>query len=170
MNEKEIFWMIGTLLILISILIVSVSAFIVVQKSDNVTITINHGILGSIEEGETMLYTPANTSCLNDIISITTTKANVYLHFDTDLNGQSDCYTTYQIVVKVGDTVPDASSNSTGDTTATLTIADPDTSSGVALDKAGDWTFDFEITTTANSVNSDQATRVNITVSADNIS
>ena len=167
--------MLGTLLILTSLLIVSVSAFVYEQASNTVTqtivevatITLNQGTLGNIEEGQTILYTASNTSSLNDIISITTSKANVYLHFDTDLDGQSSNYATYQIVVKVGDTVLGGSSNSTGDTTATLTVASPDTTSGVALDAAGDWTFDFEITTTANSVSSDQATTVNITVSAE---
>jgi Flp pilus assembly protein TadG len=165
----------GTLLIMMSLLIVSVSAFIYEQASNTVTqtivevasITLTQGTLGNIEEGQTILYTPINTSSLNDILSITTSKANVYLHFDTDLEGQSGNYNTYQIVVKVGDTVPGGSSNSTGDTTATLTIASPDTTSGVVLDASGDWTFDFEITTTAGSVSSDQATTVNITVSAE---
>jgi hypothetical protein len=50
-----------------------------------------------------------------------------------------------------------------------LTIANPDINSGVALDAAGDWTFDFEITT-ANSVSTNQATTVNIIVSTENTS
>lgn len=170
--------MVGTLLILISLAVISVSAFVYQQASNTVTqtivevtnITLNQGTLGSIEEGQAILYTASNTPSLNDIISITTTKANVYLHFDTDLNDQSGNYATFQIVVKIGDTVPVASSNSTGDTTATLTIANPDTTSGVVLDAAGAWTFDFEITTTANSITTDQATTVNITVSAESTS
>ncbi|UCC57749.1 MAG: hypothetical protein JSW14_05065 [Candidatus Bathyarchaeum sp.] len=169
---------VGSLLIITSMVIASVSAFVYHQASNTVTqtivevasITLNQGTLGNIEEGETILYTASNTSSLNDIISITTSKVNVYLHFDTDLNDQSTNYNTFQIVVKVGDTVPVASSNSTGDTTATLKIANPDTSSGVVLDAAGDWTFDFEITTTANQVTSDQATTVNITVLAESTS
>ena len=133
-------------------------------------ITLTQASLGNIDEGETILYTASNTSALNDILSITTTKANVYLHFDTDLNTQSGNYTTFQIAVKVGDTVPVASSNSTGDTTATLTIASPDTTSGVVLDETGAWTFDFEITTTAKSITTDQAVTVNITVLAESTS
>ena len=169
---------VAPLLIVISMVIISVSAFVYYQASNTVTQTIvevasialNQGTLGDIEEGQTILYTSSNTSSLNDILSITTSKANVYLHFDTDLDDQSSNYATYHIIVKVGDTVPIGSSNSTGDTTATLTIASPDTTSGVALDAAGDWTFDFEITTTANSVSSDQVTTVNITVSAESTS
>ena len=92
------------------------------------------------------------------------------MHFDTNLEGQISNYDTYQIIVKVGATIPTGSSNSTGDTTAILTLANPDTASGVALDAAGEWTFDFEITTTADSVSSDQDTTVNITVSAESTS
>ncbi len=168
----------GTFLILTSLLIVSVSAFVYEQASNTVNqtivevanITLSEGTLGNIEEGETILYTPSNTSSLNDIVSITTSKANVYLHFDTDLDSQSGNYATYQIVIKVGDTVPGGSSNSTGDTTATLNVGSPDTASGVALDSAGDWTFDFEITTTANSVSTDQPTTVSISVLAESTS
>lgn len=170
--------MVGPLLIIISMVIISVSAFVYQQASNTVTqtivevanITLTQGTLGNIDEGQTILYTAGNTSSLDDIMSITTSKANVYLHFDTDLNDQSTNYATFQIVVKVGDTVPALSSNSTGDTTATLTIASPDTASGVVLDAAGGWTFDFEITTTANSITTDQATSVNITVSTESTS
>ena len=170
--------MVGTLLIIISMVIISVSAFVYQQASNTVTqtivevanITLTQGVLGNIDEGQTILYTASNTSSLNEIVSITTSKANVYLHFDTDLNTQSGNYTTFQIVVKVGDTVPLASSNSTGDTTATLTIANPDTTSGVVLDEAGAWTFDFEITTTTRSITIDQAVTVSITVLAESTS
>jgi len=86
------------------------------------------------------------------------------------LNDQSTNYATFQVVVKVGDTVPVGSGSSTGDTITTLTIANPDTTTGVALDAAGDWTLDFEITTTANQITSDQATTVNIIVSAESTS
>ena len=170
--------MVGTLLIVISMVIISVSAFVYQQAFNTVTqtivevanITLTQGVLGNIDEGQTILYTASNTSSLNDIIGITTSKANVYLHFDTDLNAQSGNYTNFQIVVKVGDTVPVASSNSTGDTTATLTIVNPDTTSGVVLDEAGAWTFDFEITTTTKSITIDQAVTVSITVLAESTS
>lgn len=169
---------VGILLIICSVLIVSVSAFVYEQASNTVTqtivevanITLDQGILGSISEGQTILYTASNTSSLNDIISITTTQANVYLHFDTDLDSQSTNYATYQIIVKVGDTKPAGGSLSVGDTVATLTMAAPDTLVGIDLDVLGDWALDFEITTTANSVSSNQATTVNITVSAESTS
>jgi hypothetical protein len=166
---------IGLLLMALSIFIVATSAFIYEQASQTTTqtileiasITLNNAALGNIEEGETILYTASNTSSLNDILSLTTTKANVYLHFDTDLDSQNTNYDTYEIKVKVGDTVPGGSSSSTGDNVATLSIGSPDTTSGVALDTAGDWTFDFEIATIANSVSSNQASTVNVTVTAE---
>ena len=157
-------------------LIVSVSAFVYEQASNTVTqtivevanITLDQGTLGSISEGQTILYTATNTSSLEDIISITTTQDSVYLHLDTDLDGQSSNYATYQIVVKAG-TVQGTTIN-TGDTVATLTLASPDTSSGIDLDTLGVWTFDFEITTTANSVSSNTPTTVNVTVLAESTS
>jgi len=172
MNKRTV----GTTLIILGLFIASVSAFVYEQASNTVTqnivevanITLDQGTLGDISEGETILYTAINSSSLDDIISITTTQANVYLHFDTDLDSQSGNYATYQIVVKAG--TVQGSTISTGDTVATLTLASPDTASGVDLDTAGAWTFDFEITTTAESVSSDQPTTVNITVSAESTS
>ena len=100
----------------------------------------------------------------NDIVKITNTQTNISLFLDTDLDAQSDNYATYQIIVKVGDTIPNESNYSSGDTITTLNIANPDADCGVTLDVVGDWTFDFEIMTIANSVSSDQSTTVNITV------
>ena len=168
MKENRILRFIGFMLVLFCMLIFSVSAFNTEQSSNPVTIELNQGILGNIIEGQTLHYTPSNASTLNDILRITTSQANVYLHFDTDLDSQSSNYATYQIVVKAG-TVQGSTIN-TGATVATLTLASPDTSLGVDLDTAGAWTFDFEITTTAESVSSDQVTTVNIIVSAESTS
>jgi len=158
--------LVGILFILMSLLVVSVSAFVYEQASSTVTqtivevsnITLSPVALGNIEEGETIVYTEA------EILSLVTSKDTVYLHFDTDLDGQSVYYANYQILVKISAT---SESGTPGTTVATLTIANPDTTSGVVLNGQGTWTFDFEITTTANSVNSDQATTVNIVVSAE---
>ena len=168
MKEKRILWITGTLLVFVSVLTLSVSAFIIENPSNTATITLNQGILGNIAEGQTIFYTPTNTSSLDDIIHLTTSQVNVYLYFDTDLDSQSGNYTTYQIVVKAG--TVQGSTISTGDMVANLTLASPDTASGVDLDTAGAWTFDFEITTTAESISSDQPTTVNITVSAESTS
>lgn len=172
MNKR----MVGTTLIILGLVIASVSAFVYEQAANTVTqnivevanITLDQGTLGDISEGETILYTATNTTSLDEIISITTTQANVYLHFDTDLDAQTSNYASYQIVVKAA-TVQGITIN-TGDTVATLTLASPDTSSGIDLDTAGAWTFDFEITTTADSVSSDTPTTVNIIVSAESTS
>ena len=96
---------------------------------------------------------------------MTTGKDSVYLHFDTDLNDQSGNYATYQIEVIV-DTAP----GSLTGTVATLTIASPDTSSGIDLDTAGDYIFDFQITTTAQQVSGNSTASVSITVTAESTS
>ena len=119
-------------------LIVSVSAFVYEQASNTVTqsivevanITLDQGALGSISEGETILYTPVNTTDLNGILIITTQQANVYLHFDTNLEGQNSIYDTYQISV-IADTVQ-GSTITVGQTIATLSVGSPDTSTAVS--------------------------------------
>lgn len=168
--------LVGVLLILLSISIVSVSAYVYESAQQTITqtiqeiatLTLQNSALGNIEEGQTIYYTPSNQSDLNDIISVITTKNNVYLHLDSDLDSLNTDYTTYNIVVEF-DTVPALSSHSTGETACTLSLASPDFTS-ITLDVAGSWTFDFEITTTANSVNSDTPTTVTITVSAESTS
>jgi hypothetical protein len=162
----------GLILILLSVFVVLVSAFVYQQAQQTTSqtiaevasLTLNNAALGNIEEGETILYTAGNTSAVNNILSVTTTKGNVYLHFDTDLDAQSGNYNTYQIEVIV-DTVPGGSGVS--GTVATLTIANPDTSSGINLDITGTYIFDFQVTTSAQSVSGNQATTVNITVTAE---
>ena len=107
--------------------VVLVSAFVYEQASQTTTQTIievanlslNNAVLGNIEEGETILYTAGNTSAVSNILSVTTTKANVYLYFNTDLDAQSGNYNTYQIEV-IADTVPGGSG--VGGTIETLTI------------------------------------------------
>ena len=167
---------VGILFLMLSLGISGVSAYVYEQASltvtqtiqDIATLTLSNAALGNIEEGQTILYTPANTSALDNIIQVTTTKDNVYLHLDSDLDSQTSNYATYNIVVKF-DTVPAGSSHSTGDTACTLSLTSPDFSS-INLDVAGTWTFDFEITTTPQGVSSDIQTTVTITVSAESSS
>ena len=124
--------------------------------------------LGNIEEGETKSYTKATVSTLGNIINVTTTKDNVYLRLNTDIDSLSTYYTTYTITVKYA-AVPNGSSKIVGDPACTCTLASPDPSA-VTLYKTGTWRFDFEITTTAKSVSSDQATTVTIVVTAESTS
>jgi len=165
--------LIGLMFLLISFTIASVSAFVYEQAQQTITqtiqeianITLLNSALGNIEEGETKSYTKVEVASLGDAISVVTTKANVYLHLDSDVNLLSSYYSAYSIVVKY-DTVPGGSSHTSGNTACTLTLASPDFSS-IDLDVAGSWTFDFEITTTADSVSADQLTTVTIIVSAE---
>lgn len=166
--KKSIF---GLLLIVLSLAIITTSAFIYEQASQTTTqtileiasLTLNSAALGNIEEGDTVLYTPANTSAVDDILSITTGKANVYMHIDTNLDGQSTYYNTYQIEVVVS-SAPVGSTLS--GTVATLSISSPDTATGIDLDVAGDYVFDFQVETSAKQVSGNQGSTVNITVSA----
>jgi hypothetical protein len=161
----------GLTLVLLSFVIVLVSAFVYEQQSNTVTqtiteiasITLDQAALGDIEEGETILYTPTNTSAIDQILDVTTGKDGVYLYFETDLDSQSSNYDTYQIEVIV-DTAPGGSGVS--GTIETLTIGSPNSASGIALDLEGDWVFDFQVTTTAQLVDSDTPTTVNIDVFA----
>ena len=140
-----------------------------IGASSNVAIlTLQDSALGNIEEGQTICYTPANKTDLNDAMRVSTVNSIVYLTLDSNLDSLSGNYDTYDIVVKF-DTVPKGSSHNAGDTACTLSLASPDYSS-IELDAAGSWTFDFEITTTAKSVSVDQVTTaVTITVSAKSI-
>jgi hypothetical protein len=118
-----------------------------------------------LEEGETKNYTKADVAALGAAISTTTTKANVYLHLNSDIDSLSTYYTAYNITVKYI-TVPGGSSHSVGQTAANMTIAAPDPSA-ITLDLAGSWVFDFEITTTAKSVSIDQSSTATIVVTAE---
>ena len=120
--------------------------------------------LGDIEEGETKSYTKATVSTLGNVINIATTKSNVYLYFDSNVDSLSMYYSTYSITVKYA-AVGNRSNHSVGDTACNMTLESPDPSM-VTLDKAGTWRFDFEVTTTAKSVSSDQPTAVAIVVRA----
>ena len=138
-----------------------------VASSNSAILNIQGSALGNIEEGQTIHYTPANQSDLNDIISVSASRATVYLHLDSNLDSQSGNYDTYDIVVKF-DTVPTGSSHNTSDTACTLSLTSPDYGS-INLDVAGSWTFDFEVTTTAKSGSADQRTTVTITVSTESM-
>jgi hypothetical protein len=165
--------LIGLAFLLMSFTIASVSAFVYESAQMTVTqtikeianITLQNSALGDIEEGETKSYTKNEVAALGDAISVVTTKALVYLHLDSDVDSLNSLYSTYNIVVKFA-TVPGGSTHGVGDVACTLTLGSPDYSS-INLDVAGSWTFDFEITTTAQSVNADQPTTVTIIVSAE---
>lgn len=165
----------GIAFAILAMFIVSVSAFVyetaqqtVGQTVVNVaTLTLQNSALGDLEEGETKSYTKADVGTLGNAITVTTTKANVYLHIDSDIDSLTTYYTTYTLTVKFI-TVPGGSTHSVGDIVATMTIAAPDPSS-ITLDVAGSWAFDFELTTTAKAVSSDQATTATIDVTAESI-
>jgi len=164
---------IGTAFIVLAIFIASVLGLVYESAQQTVnqtivnvaTLTLKDSALGNLEEGETKSYTKADVATLGRAISVTTTKGNVFLHLDSDIDSLSTYYTTYDVTVKYI-TVPGGSSHSVGDTAGTMTIAAPDPAA-ITLDVAGSWAFDFELTTTAKSVSSDQATAPIIVVTAE---
>jgi len=164
---------VGFALLLLSFAVIGVSAYVyetvniaITQTvKDIATLTVQNSALGNIEEGQTLSYTKATVSSLGNILNMTTTKDNVYLHFNSDVDSLSAYYSTYTITVKYA-AVGAGSSHNVGDVACTITLASPDPS-GVTLDKIGAWRFDFEITTTAKSVSADQLTTVTIVVTAE---
>jgi hypothetical protein len=164
---------VGISFALLSLMIVTVSAFVYEQYQQTVeqtvvnvvNLTIKNSALGSIDEGDSKSYTKADLAALGAAISLTTTKPNVYLHLNSDIDSLSTYYSTYIITVKYL-TVPGGSSHAAGQTAATMTLASPDPTA-ITLDIAGSWVFDFELTTTAKSVSSDQASTATIIVTAE---
>jgi hypothetical protein len=165
--------LVGFAFILMSLTIVAASAYVyetatltITQTIQNIaTLTLQNSALGNIEEGQTIAYTKATISSLGNIINLTTTKNNVYLHFDSNVDLLSTYYSTYTITVKYA-AVGSGSTRTVGQTACTMTLAAPDPT-GVTLDVSGAWRFDFEITTTAKSVSSDQPTTVTIVVTGE---
>jgi hypothetical protein len=162
----------GLALLLLSFFVIGVSAYVYQQATMTVTqtivevatITVDDSVLGSINEGETISYTKATVASLGDAVTVNIQSQPVYLHFDSDLDSLSGSYSTYTITVKFIEV--QGSTYSVGDTAETMTLGSPDPAA-VTLDATGLWRFDFEITTTAQSVNSDTPTTATIVVSAE---
>ncbi len=163
----------GIAFILMSLSIVGVTAYVyetaqqtAEQNIQNIaTITLNNSVLGNIEEGQTLFYTKSNVSSLGAAITLQTTKPSVFMYLNSNLAAQNAFYTTYNIVVKYI-TVPDGSVYTVGQTATTMTLSQQN-SSAINLDASGNWVFDFEVTTTAKSVNADTPTSVAIMVTAE---
>src|SRR4030067_2500799 len=135
--------LVGFALLLLSFAVIGVSAYVYETANiaitqtvkDIATLTVQNSALGNIEEGQTLSYTKATVSSLGNILSLTTTKDNVYLHFNSDVDSLSAYYSTYTITVKYA-AVGAGSSHNVGDVACTLTLAAPDPT-GVTLDKTG---------------------------------
>jgi hypothetical protein len=162
---------IGLSLLLLAVLVGAVSAYVyetgtitVTQTIKNIaTLTVQNSALGNIEEGQTITYTKGTVSSLGNILNLTTTKASVVLHFASNVNTLNTYYSTYTITVKYANAV---NGHAVGDVLTTISIATPNPT-GVTLAAIASYQFDFEITTTALSVSSDQATSATITVTAE---
>jgi hypothetical protein len=164
----------GLILVMLSISIIGVSAYIYQEATQTITqtiievatITLKNSDLGNLKEGETKSYTKATVPNLGNAITITTQEANVYLHLNSDLDALTT-HSSYSVEVKFSQVV--GSTYSVGDTACTLSIGSPDYSS-IDLDAAGTWAFDFEITTSVGSVDADVPTTSTIIVTAESTS
>lgn len=163
--------MIGLAFMTFSLLVVGVSAYVyqltTLTITQNIveiaTITVQNSALGDINEGETIAYTKATVATLGEAVTIDIQSQPVYLYFDSDIDSLSSSYDTYTVTVKFIEV--QGSTYSIGATAATMTIGSPDPSA-VTLDATGLWKFDFEITTTTESVDADTPTTATIIVSA----
>ena len=135
--------LLGVLFLLLSFAVVSVSAYVYDSMQQNVTqtikeiatITLKSSALGPLEEGQTLFYTKANVTNFGIAISLTTTKANVYMHLSSDLASQSTYYSAFNVAVKIA-TKPSGGIHSAGETVCTLTLASPNSGS-INLDVLG---------------------------------
>ena len=168
---------VGIAFVLLSMLIMSVSAFVYISGSQTVTQTVRRVVstfalenadLGDLFEGETKSYTQTQIPSLGDAISITTAKDGVYLWLTSDIDALSSYYSVYTLTVTYA-TVPGGSGISSGSTAVVLGLGDQDGLSGIPLDVAGAWSFDFELTTTALSVSEDVGTTATIFVEASDV-
>jgi hypothetical protein len=173
----------GIAFVLLSILIMSVSAYVYISADQTVTqrvrrvvstFVLKNSDLGDLFEAETKSYTKDGTGGtgivpdLGAAISITTAKTGVFLYLVSDIDALAPYYSVYTLTVTFA-SVPVGSTHTVGSNAATLTIANPYTPVGITLDAAGAYTFDFALTTTAGTVVSDTTTIATITVSAENV-
>jgi hypothetical protein len=166
----------GLALILFGLAAIGVSAYVYQQATMTVsqtnieiaTLTLKNSDLGNINEGETLTLDNNTIAKLGDAIIITTTSQPVYLHLDSDLDSQSGSFTTYNITVEYA-TVASGGTGVPGNSAGTLSITSPDYSS-ITLDAVGTWTFNLEVTTTADSVDADTPTTITIIVTSESTS
>ena len=161
----------GLVFLIFSLMVAGVSAYVYQQATMTIsqtivevaTVTVQNSALGNINEGETISYTKATVSELGEAVTIDIQSQPVFLYFDSDVQLLLSSYDTYTITVKFIEV--QGSTYSVGDTAATITLGTPDPAA-VTLDATGLWKFDFEITTTAESVDSNSPTTVTIVVGA----
>ena len=161
----------GLVLILLSFFVIGVSAYVYQQATMTVTqtivevatITVDSSTLGNINEGETISYNKSTVASLGDAVTVNIQSQPVYLYFDSDLDSLSG-YSTYNITVKFIEV--QGSTYSVGDNPVNMTLASPDPAA-VTLDATGLWRFDFEISTTAGSVDVDTPSTATIVVTAE---
>jgi hypothetical protein len=162
----------GLLLMMLSISILGVSAYVYQQSQLSVTqsvkeiatFTLTGSELGSINEGQSLTYTKVEIEELGDAIDIHTTIHPVYLHFSSNLASMSTNYSNYEITV-IYSVVPGGGTGIVNNTACTLSIGSP--TGVITLDASGTWKFDLVVNTTAKSVDADTPTSVTLTATAE---
>jgi len=137
----------------------SVLVFAITDQKE--TVLLQNCTLGEIEEGETKTCDKNSVPSLGNLIQVRTSKADITLLIEVNLDAIEKCYATYNMTFKFSN-VPAGSKWSNGDTACTLSLNSPNHYS-IKLDVAGTWTFESEITATAKSVSYDCPTTVTIT-------
>lgn len=132
---------------------------------DVVSFTLNNCDLGPLKEGETRIYDDTQIESLKDAIKIQVDDfvSHVDLDIYSNLDQIDELYTTYDIIIKFSDVVGET--YTTGDNACTISIRNKDYSS-IELDAPGNWSFDFEILTSAKSIDEDTPSSVILNVSA----
>jgi hypothetical protein len=109
--------------------------------------------LPSIEECESATYDNSNPD-LDEALIVVTKRDGEKLRATVSRASRLEAYVTWSFKLIFGEKVPLGSNLSTGD--VALTITEEGVKEYVTLDKAGEYTFDYEISVTAGDVDSDQ--------------
>jgi hypothetical protein len=163
--------LVGIVLVMLSVSVVTVSGLVFETSHYSASyatkliseLSLPNLGLADIEEGDTKAYSKDTELCLGNAVEVITTEDNVCLNFTSDIDSSNEFYSMYNITVKYA-AIGNGSIYSLEDIACTMTLASP--SVLVSLDKAGVWSFDFEISATAKSVISDKTTVVTIQVIA----
>jgi hypothetical protein len=159
------------LFLLFCFMVTSVSAYVYQQSTLTETqnnmeiapITLKNSDLGNINEGETKVYASSEIPSLGEAISITTTTAPVYLHFNSNIELLSSSYSTYNIDVLYNQVPPLGTGSGIA---CSMSIASPDPSV-VTLDAVGTWVFDLSLKTTAKSIDLNTPATVQIFITTE---
>jgi hypothetical protein len=154
--------------------IVGISAIVYEQAAQTITQTIVNVVninldnvdLGTINEGETRFITKEDVPSLGDAITVEVDESVplVNVNLDSNLDELAAIYSVFDVIVRFSQVVGE--SHSVGDVACVLSIGSDDFSS-IELDESGTWKLDFEVVTSAKSVDVDKTSAITLVVSAE---